>query len=54
MTQIAAQEKQKKVFKNEIKYSIQLNEEQKEAKRLIRENQIVIITGRKNCSGNII
>lgn len=54
MTQIAAQEKQKKVFKNEIKYSIQLNEEQKEAKRLIRENQIVIITGRAGCGKSLV
>ena len=38
--------KQKKVFKNEIKYNIELNEEQKEVKRLIYDNQIVIITGR--------
>lgn len=41
--------KQKKVFKNEIKYSVTLNEEQKEVKRLIHENQIVIITGRAGC-----
>jgi phosphate starvation-inducible PhoH-like protein len=54
MTQIAAQEKQKKVFKNEIKYSIQLNEEQKEAKRLIRESQIVIITGRAGCGKSLV
>ena len=54
MTQIAGQEKQKKVFKNEIKYSIQLNEEQKEAKRLIRENQIVIITGRAGCGKSLV
>ena len=43
--------------KNEIKYLITLNEEQKEAKRLIIENQIVIITGRagsgKSISGAI-
>ena len=54
MTQTVAQEKQKKVFKNEIKYSIQLNEEQKEAKRLIRENQIVIITGRAGCGKSLV
>jgi phosphate starvation-inducible PhoH-like protein len=54
MTQTAAQEKQKKLFKNEIKYSIQLNEEQKEAKRLIRENQIVIITGRAGCGKSLV
>lgn len=35
--------------KNEIKYRVILNEEQKEAKRVIRENQIVIITGRAGC-----
>lgn len=36
-----------KEYKNEIKAinAIQLNEEQKEAKRLILENQIVIVTG---------
>ena len=32
--------------KQDIKYKITLNEEQKEVKRLIIENQIVIITGR--------
>jgi len=32
--------------KTEIKYLVELNEEQKDAKRLIRENQIVIVTGR--------
>ena len=47
-------DKQKKVLKNEIKYAIQLNEEQKEAKRLIRENQIVVITGRAGCGKSLI
>ena len=47
-------EKQKKVLKNEIKYEITLNEEQKEAKRLIRENQIVIITGRAGCGKSLV
>lgn len=47
-------EKQKKVLKNEIKYAITLNEEQKEAKRLIRENQIVIITGRAGCGKSLV
>ena len=47
-------EKQKKVLKNEINYKIQLNEEQKEAKRLIRENQIVIITGRAGCGKSLV
>ena len=46
--------KQKKILKNEIKYQIQLNEEQKEAKRLIRENQIVIITGRAGCGKSLV
>ena len=47
-------EKQKKVLKSEIKYAIQLNEEQKEAKRLIRENQIVVITGRAGCGKSLV
>lgn len=47
-------EKQKKVLKNEIKYNVQLNEEQKEAKRLIRENQIVVITGRAGCGKSLV
>jgi phosphate starvation-inducible PhoH-like protein len=40
--------------KNDIKYLIQLNDEQKEAKRLIRENQIVIITGRAGCGKSLV
>ena len=48
------QEKQKKVLKSEIKYAIQLNEEQKDAKRLIRENQIVVITGRAGCGKSLV
>ena len=40
--------------KNEIKYLVSLNEEQKEAKRLIRENQIVIITGRAGCGKSLV
>jgi phosphate starvation-inducible PhoH-like protein len=47
-------EKQKKVFKNEIKYQIQLNEEQKEAKRLIVDNQVVVITGRAGCGKSLV
>jgi len=47
-------EKQKKVLKGEIKYNIELNEEQKEAKRLIRENQIVVITGRAGCGKSLV
>jgi phosphate starvation-inducible PhoH-like protein len=40
--------------KNEIKYKIQLNEEQKEAKREIRENQITIITGRAGSGKSLV
>ena len=47
-------EKQKKVLKNEIKYEITLNDEQKEVKRLIRENQIVVITGRAGCGKSLV
>lgn len=37
--------------KGEIKYKITLDADQKEAKRLIIENEIVIITGRAGCLG---
>ena len=47
-------EKPKKVLKNEIKYQITLNEEQKEVKRLILENQIVVITGRAGCGKSLV
>lgn len=47
-------EKQKKVLKGEIKYNVELNEEQKEAKRLIRENQVVVITGRAGCGKSLV
>jgi phosphate starvation-inducible protein PhoH and related proteins len=40
--------------KNEIQYAITLNDEQKEAKRLIIENQIVIITGRAGSGKSLI
>ena len=40
--------------KSEIKYKITLNEEQKEAKNLIINNQIVIITGRAGCGKSLI
>jgi phosphate starvation-inducible PhoH-like protein len=49
-----SKQQQKKVFKNEIKYQITLNDEQKEAKRLIIENQIVIITGRAGCGKSLV
>jgi phosphate starvation-inducible PhoH-like protein len=47
-------EKEKKVLKNDIKYNIQLNDEQKEVKRLIYDNQIVIITGRAGCGKSLV
>ena len=47
-------EKQKRVLKGEIKYNVELNEEQKEAKRLIRDNQIVVITGRAGCGKSLV
>lgn len=40
--------------KNDIKYLVQLNDEQKEAKRLIRENQVVVITGRAGCGKSLV
>lgn len=40
--------------KGEIKYLIELNQEQKEAKRLIYNNQITIITGRAGCGKSLI
>lgn len=40
--------------KTDIKYNVVLNEEQKEAKRLIIENQIVIITGQAGTGKSLI
>ena len=40
--------------KNDIKYNITLNEEQKEVKRLIIDNQIVVITGRAGCGKSLV
>ena len=40
--------------KSDIKYLVTLNEEQKEAKRLILENQIVIITGRAGSGKSLV
>jgi phosphate starvation-inducible PhoH-like protein len=40
--------------KQDIKYKITLNDEQKEAKRLILENQVVIITGRAGCGKSLV
>lgn len=43
-----------RVRKNEIKYAVVLNDEQKQAKDLIINNQIVIITGRAGCGKSLI
>ncbi len=40
--------------KNEIGYKVTLNPEQKEAKRLILENQIVIVTGRAGSGKSLV
>jgi phosphate starvation-inducible PhoH-like protein len=40
--------------KNEIKYQVELNAEQKEAKRLIIDNQIVIVTGRAGSGKSLV
>ena len=40
--------------KLDIKYKITLNDEQKEVKRLILENQIVVITGRAGCGKSLV
>src|SRR5690554_5194159 len=43
-----------RVRKNEIKYNVQLNEEQKEAKQLILDNQITVITGRAGSGKSLV
>jgi len=45
-----------RIRKNDIKAinNVVLNEEQKEAKRLIIENQIVVITGRAGCGKSLV
>jgi phosphate starvation-inducible PhoH-like protein len=43
-----------RVRKSEIKYQVTLNEEQKEAKQLIIDNQIVIVTGRAGSGKSLI
>jgi phosphate starvation-inducible PhoH-like protein len=40
--------------KQEIKYNLTLNDEQKEAKRFIIDNQIVVITGRAGCGKSLV
>ncbi len=40
--------------KQEIKYNVNLNEEQKEARRLIIENQIVVVTGRAGSGKSLV
>jgi phosphate starvation-inducible PhoH-like protein len=43
-----------RVRKQEIKYSVTLNEEQKVAKQLIIDNQIVIVTGRAGSGKSLV
>ena len=43
-----------RVRKGEIQYLVSLNEEQKEAKRLILNNQIVVITGRAGSGKSLV
>jgi phosphate starvation-inducible PhoH-like protein len=40
--------------KNDIKYNVSLNDEQKEVKRMIIENQIVVVTGRAGCGKSLV
>lgn len=40
--------------KQEIKYNVNLNEEQKEARRLIIEHQIVVVTGRAGSGKSLV
>lgn len=44
----------KKVRKGDIKYKIQLNEEQKEGKRVIIDNQITIVTGQAGSGKSLL
>jgi phosphate starvation-inducible PhoH-like protein len=43
-----------RVRKSDIKYQVTLNEEQKEAKQLIIDNQIVVVTGRAGSGKSLI
>jgi len=43
-----------RIRKNEISYLVTLNEEQKEVKKLILDNQIVIITGRAGSGKSLV
>lgn len=43
-----------RVRKNEIKYKVSLNDEQKLAKQLIIENQIVVVTGRAGSGKSLV
>lgn len=43
-----------RVRKGDIKYNVSLNEEQKEAKQLIIDNQIVIVTGRAGSGKSLV
>jgi len=46
--------KEKRKPKNPIKFQLQLNEEQKQAKHLILSNQIVIVTGRAGSGKSLV
>lgn len=43
-----------RVRKNDIKYNVTLNEEQKQAKQLIIDNQVIIITGRAGSGKSLV
>ena len=43
-----------RVRKSDIKYQVTLNEEQKETKQLIIDNQIVVVTGRAGSGKSLI
>lgn len=47
-------QKNTNAVKGPVKYKIELNEEQKDTKRLILENQIVIITGRAGSGKSLV
>lgn len=45
---------EKRKLRGEIKFKVTLNEEQKEAKKLILDNEIIIITGRAGCGKTLL
>jgi phosphate starvation-inducible PhoH-like protein len=54
MTNSKNMKEPKRERKQEIKYHVTLNDEQKEARRLIIENQIVIVTGRAGSGKSLV